>query len=121
MLLFHRTSVSRARTILRDGFENDKWNFGSDELTGEPVNAVGVWLTDRPPSEGDGPPGAAVLEVTLTLPEEALAPFAVHRVLAETQLWILPARIVNEHAGIRLSGVDARSSWFHERIEEADQ
>lgn len=118
MLLFHRTSVSQARAIVKAGFEDEKWNFEADNVTGETVKAIGVWLTDRPLDPEEGPPGAAVLEITLPLPEAALAPFQVHGALADAQLWIIPARVANQHTGIRLHGVDARSSWFHEQIED---
>lgn len=121
VLLFHRTSVSRARAIVRDGFQDEKWSFGADELTGQPVKAHGVWLTDRPLTVEEGPQGAAVLEVTLPLPEAALTPFEVCGVVEDAQLWIVPARVVNQHAGINISGVDPRSSWFHERVEDGDE
>jgi hypothetical protein len=114
--------VSQARTIIRDGFQDEKWSFRSDDFSGDAMTAVGVWLTDRPLTSDEGPPGAATVEVTLPLPETALAPFAVQGVLSDAQLWIIPARVVNQHAGIRVSGVDARSSWFHQAVdEEADE
>jgi hypothetical protein len=115
--------VSQARTIIRDGFLDEKWSFRSDDFSGDALSAVGVWLTDRPLSSDEGPPGAATVEVTLPLPETALAPFAVQGVLSDAQLWIIPARVVNQHTGIRVSGVDARSSWFHQAVdeEEADE
>ena len=113
--------MSQARAIVRDGFVDEKWSFVTDDVGGEPLKMVGVWLTDRPASGEDAPPGAATLEITLALPEAALGTFEVQGVLAEAQLWIVPARVVNQHSGIRISGVDARSSWFHERIEEGEE
>ncbi len=121
MLLYHRTSVSLARGIVRDGFEDDKWSFTSDEETEAPLKAVGVWLTDRPLPPEEGPVGAAVLELTLPLPEAALSLYLIEGVLAEAKLWIIPAKVVNQHSGIRLSGVDARSSWFHEQYDDSDE
>ncbi|MBI4501483.1 MAG: hypothetical protein HY700_10010 [Gemmatimonadetes bacterium] len=121
MLLFHRTSVSEARAIVRDGFRDEKWSFGTDAVTGEAVKAVGVWLTDRVLPAEEGPQGAATLEITLTLPEAALSPFEVSGVIEDAQLWIIPARVVNQHAGISISGVDPRSSWFHERVEDIEE
>ena len=121
MLLFHRTSVLEARAIVRDGFKDEKWSFGTDVITGEPVKAVGVWLTDRALPPEEGPQGAATLEITLTLPEAALAPFEVTGVIEDAQLWIIPARVVNQHSGISISGVDPRSSWFHEQVEDKEQ
>jgi hypothetical protein len=121
VLLYHRTSVSQARAIVRGGFKDEKWALGSDLVTGETMKAVGVWLSDRPLPAGEGPGGAAVLEVTLPLPDTALTPFGVLGILTDAQLWIIPAKIVNQHAGIRVSEVDARSSWFHELMEEGEE
>jgi hypothetical protein len=121
VLLYHRTSVSQSRAVIQDGFKDEKWALGADVVTGDTLKAVGVWLSDRPLPIGEGPDGAAVLEVTLPLPDTALTPFEVLGVLTDARLWIIPSRIVNQHAGIRVSEVDARSSWFHERIEEGDE
>ena len=121
MLLYHRTSVSQSRAIIRDGFVDEKWRFGSDDLTGEPLRAIGVWLTDRPLPPDEGPSGAAVVEVSIPQPEEALSPFEVLGVLPEAHLWIIPAKVVNQHAGIRVSSVDASASGFHQRFEEPEE
>jgi len=117
MLLFHRTLVSLARGIVKEGFGDEKWRFGEDGL-GETFTAEGVWLTDRPVDLEDGPPGAAILEVQLDLSDEALDAFEVRGVLDDVRLFVVPAAVVNPHAQIRISGVDARSSWFHEQVDE---
>ena len=117
MLLFHRTLVSLARGILKEGFGDEKWRFGEDGL-GETFTAEGVWLTDRPVDLEDGPPGAAILEVQLDLSDEALDAFEVRGVLDDVRLFVVPAEVVNPHAQIRIAGVDARSSWFHEQVDE---
>ena len=72
-VLFHRTLVSLARGILKEGFGDEKWGFGDEEHTGRALTALGVWLTDRPVDPDDGPPGAAVLEVELNMSDEELA------------------------------------------------
>jgi len=117
-LLFHRTLVSLARAILKEGFGDEKWGFGDDQHTGRALTAVGVWLTDQPVDPDDGPPGAAVLEVELNMSDEELATFEVHGVLDEARLFVVPARVVNPRSSIRISSVDARSSWFHEQVED---
>ncbi len=61
--LYHRTTIGDARTIVKDGFENQKWRFENDDGTGEVKKAVGVWLSDRPLDGEEGPPGDAILEV----------------------------------------------------------
>ncbi len=118
MMLYHRTTVSLARGIVRDGFEDEKWSFGADDDSGQPLIALGVWLTDHPVTPEDGPPGPALVEVTLHVPESTIAPFEITGVFEETRLWVIPATLVNKHADVRIGGVDARSSWFHEQMEE---
>ena len=118
MILFHRTLVSLARAIVKEGFTDEKWGFGDDEQTGRALTAVGVWLTDRPVDLDDGPPGAAVLEVELEASEEELAAFEIHGVLEGARLFVVPAGFVNPRANVRISGVDARSSWFHDQVDE---
>ena len=120
MILFHRTLVSLARGILKDGFGDEKWRFGDDQESGELLTAEGVWLTDQPMDLEDGPPGAAVLEVEIDLEEEALSGFEIHGVLEGVRLFVVPAATVNPRSRIRISGVDARSSWFHERVDEEE-
>jgi hypothetical protein len=118
--MFHRTTVSQAREIAQNGFSDDKWRFGPGEYTGEPLTATGVWLTDRPVSADDGPPGAAVLEVALEISDDELAAFEIQGVLDGARLWVVPAAVVNPRASVRISEVDARSSWFHEQVEEVE-
>lgn len=120
MLLFHRTAVSQAREIVRDGFRDEKWSFGPDEQTGQPLLIRGVWLTDRPVKREDGPPGAALLEVSLGLQEHDLSSFEVTGVFEDARLWVIPASVVNQTARVRIGEVDGRSSWFHEQVEEEE-
>lgn len=118
--MFHRTTVSQAREIAQNGFSDDRWRFGLEEHSGEPVTATGVWLTDRPVSADDGPPGAAVLEVALEISDDELAAFEIHGVLDDARLWVVPAAVVNPRASVRISEVDARSSWFHEQVDQVE-
>ncbi|MSR05805.1 MAG: hypothetical protein EXR93_01855 [Gemmatimonadetes bacterium] len=117
MILYHRTLVSLARGIVKEGFGDEKWRFGDDENTGQMLSAEGVWLTDRPVDLEDGPPGAAVLEVEIDLDEESLTGFEIHGVLEGVRLFVVPAATVNPRSRIRIAAVDARSSWFHERVD----
>ncbi len=118
MLLYHRTLVSLAREIVKDGFADEKWGFGDDQETGQAITALGVWLTDRPVDPEDGPDGAAVLEVELDLPERDLERFEVMGVLDEARLFVVPSAVVNPRCRVRIGGVDARSSWFHEQVDD---
>ncbi len=118
MLLFHRTTVARAREIMREGFADDRWSFGRDDITGRAIKMVGVWLTDRPISAEDGPAGDAVLEVGLTATPDILSSFEVSGVVEEARLWVIPAGVVNEYGSFRIHEVDPRGSWFFEAVED---
>lgn len=117
--MFHRTSIAEAREIVQQGFLDEKWAF--HVLDGEgsrPVKLAGVWLSDRPLSEDEGPDGDAVLEVELGLPEESLGRFELENVFWDARLWVIPSRLLNAHARVRIHGVDPRSSWFYEAADD---
>ena len=120
--LFHRTTVSQAGTIIKNGFQDEKWSFGSDdEHDGEArLKVTGVWLTDRPLAWDDGPPGSATLEVTIDVPESQVATFEIRGVLDDARLFVVPANVVNPHAKVRIEGVDQRSSWFGEKVDDEE-
>ncbi len=117
VVLYHRTSIADAREILKDGFVDTEWDFGlRDANTDEDVVVTGVWLANRPLGEAEGPPGDALLEVTLELPDEALQPFELDGMLWNARLWVVPADTLNGHCTARMVRVDARSSWGYHRI-----
>ena len=112
--LYHRTSIGAARAIVQNGFENQQWRFEHDEGNGEDKKALGVWLSDRPLDGDEGPPGDAVLEVSLDATVESLELFQLEGVMWDTRLWIVPAEVINARSKVRILNVDPRSSWFHE-------
>ena len=115
MLLFHRTTILQARLIMQRGFEDDKWSFGDrDTRTGQKLKKVGVWLTDRPTGQDEGPEGDAVLAVRLSVSEESLAIYELKDVFADARLWVAPAHLLNRHTKTRIHEVDPGSSWWHE-------
>ncbi len=116
MLLFHRTTIGDARTIVKKGFDDAKWRFLDLEETGagREVKVVGVWLSDRPLGEDEGPGGDALLEVDLEVSESALEPFEIEGIFWDAHLWVVPAKLVNANAQIRILGVDPRTSWWYE-------
>lgn len=119
MVLYHRTSIADARQILKDGFGDTEWDFGlRDVSTDEDVVVEGVWLADRPLAEAEGPPGDALLEVALELPEEQLQPFELAGMLWNARLWVVPADALNGHCTARMVRVDPRSSWGFHRVGE---
>jgi hypothetical protein len=118
MVLYHRSTISGAREIIKNGFEDERWSFGlRDALTGETVEAYGVWLTDRPLSVGEGPPGDAILEVQVDFSEDALQAFELLGVFEDVRLWVVPSEIVSPHSQIRILAVDPGVSGQFEAID----
>jgi hypothetical protein len=118
MILFHRTSIGEAREIVHHGFVDEKWAFKVRGAVGEPTKLVGVWLSDRPLNEQEGPDGDAVLEVTIGLSEDALNRFEVESVFWDARLWVVPSELLNPHVSVRILHVDPRSSWFFEAADD---
>lgn len=117
MVLFHRTTIAEARSIMKDGFSDTTWDFGlQDARTGEAVRATGVWLAGRPLGKDDGIGGDALLEVQLNLGNPELEEYELEGMLWDTQLWVVPADLVNAHAKTRIMAVDPRSSWWHDAM-----
>lgn len=116
MELYHRTTIAEARAVMERGFRDQKWGFDVAGLEGEGrLKLRGVWLSDRVLEEGDGPPGDAVLQVTVGGDPELLQPFEVPGVLPDARLWVVPAAVLNPVATARIHAVDPRTSWWFER------
>jgi hypothetical protein len=117
VVLYHRTSIADARQILKEGFADTEWDFGlRDANTNEEVVVTGVWLANRPLAEAEGPPGDALLEVTLELPEEQLQTHELDGMLWSARLWVVPADTLNQHCTVKMVRVDPRSSWGYNRV-----
>ncbi|MFQ6047495.1 MAG: hypothetical protein ACE5PT_14245 [Gemmatimonadales bacterium] len=113
MLLYHKTTIGRARDILTNGFEDEKWRFEErDARIEKQLKVLGVWLTDRPLEDEEGPQGDAVIEVDLALDQEMLAAYELEGMLEGARLWVAPAQLVNAHANARILHVDPRTSWW---------
>jgi hypothetical protein len=111
-VFYHRTSIADARQILKDGFADTEWDFGlRDANTDEEVVVTGVWLADRPLAVAEGPPGDALLEVTLELSQEQLQTHELDGMLWNARLWVVPADTLNRHCTVKMVRVDPRSSW----------
>lgn len=113
LILYHRTSIGQASEAVRNGFRDEPWTFGIRESRArdEEVHLEGVWLTDRPLSAVDGPPGDALLEVTVDLSESSLETFEIEGIFHGTRLWVIPAELLNPHAEARIAEVDPNTSW----------
>jgi hypothetical protein len=121
VILYHRTTIAEAREIIRRGFMDQKWAFDIEGLVSDRrLKVVGVWLTNRVPEEEDGPPGDAVMEVTLDPAPETLQVFEVPGVLEKGTLWVVPSTVLNPIAKARILRVDPRTSFWFERDKLGD-
>jgi hypothetical protein len=114
MRLYHRTRIAEAVEIGRRGFQDDRWSFAVRDGEGLEVKLTGVWLTDRPLSESEGPPGDALVEVEVDLGEDTLSAFELEGVFWDVRLFVVPAEVLNSHTRTRIMEVDPRTSWFHD-------
>lgn len=114
MQLYHRTSIAEAVEIRRRGFKDQRWSFQMRDEDGMEVKLTGVWLTDRPLAETEGPPGDAQLELDVDLSEETLSAFELEGVFWDVRLFVIPAEVLNAHVQTRILGVDPNTSWFHD-------
>ncbi|HWP35931.1 MAG TPA: hypothetical protein VNL18_00110 [Gemmatimonadales bacterium] len=120
MILFHRTTIGEARSIVEQGFRDSEWDFGlRDAKTGEDVSITGVWLADRALGEEDGLSGDALLEVDLDVADEELQSFELQGLLWNGRFWVAPADFVNKHGKTRILTVDPRSSWGWRAINDS--
>lgn len=118
-VLYHKTSIGEARTILKQGYSDTEWDFGlRDAHTGEDVTVTGVWLSDRPLTEAEGPQGNALLEVTVEFSDEQLHAFELSGMLWNARLWVVPAEALNQLSHTRMVRVDPRSSWGGARLDD---
>jgi hypothetical protein len=120
-VLFHKTTIGEARGILKQGYSDTEWDFGlKDSQTGEDVMVTGVWLSNRPLADAEGPEGNALLEVTVDFTDEELQAFELTGMMWNARLWVVPAETLNAHSQTRLVRVDPRSSWGLNRISDED-
>lgn len=120
-VLFHKTTIAEARSILKEGYGDTEWDFGlKDVQTGEEVTVTGVWLSNRPLADAEGPEGDALLEVTVDFSAEELQAFELTGMMWNARLWVVPAETLNAHSQTRMVRVDPRSSWGFNRITDDD-
>ena len=89
MKLFHQTLSKNAKAILAEGFKDATGSFGTRDLH------TGVWLTSEPIDAN--PIDVALIEVTLDLDEDALAPYEHPEIAGRYRGWLVPAALVNSH------------------------
>ena len=116
LTLYHRTNIGQASEAVRRGFSDQTWTFGirDSRARDDETPLEGVWLTDKPLSAMDGPPGDALMEVVVDLAESSLDPFEIEGIFHGTRLWVIPAEILNPHAQARIAEVDPNTSWQFE-------
>ena len=115
LVMYHRTSIGQGSEAVRHAFQDEEWNFGIRESRArDEDNLIGVWLTDRPLSVAEGPPGDALLEVKLDLSEDAIQAFELEGIFYDARLWVIPAELLNRLAEVRIKEVDPNTSWSYE-------
>ena len=94
MRLFHQTTAKNAKAILVEGFKDATGSFGTRDLH------TGVWLTNEPIHVAliD----VTLIEVTLDLNEDVLAPYEWPEIGKRSRGWLVPADLVNSHTKLRV-------------------
>jgi hypothetical protein len=101
MKLYHRTNAANAEAILRDGFRDSVGTYLTDQ------EWTGVWVSDRPFDEGAEE--STLLQIELALPEDAIADYEWIEDGKGYREWLVPARLLNEHANVRVVDVDCET------------
>jgi hypothetical protein len=91
VILYHRTSVENARTILSEGFHDSAGFIGNTRTW------TGVWFSSSP---SGGENEEVVLVVRLNLDERELAKWEWTGEGRPFNEWLIPANIVNQRGTI---------------------
>ena len=94
--LYHSTTTENATEILTTGFRDAIGHY----LTDREWN--GVWLSDVPLDENEGPRGSTVLEVALNLTEEELTSYEWTCDGQPYREWLVPAALINPRMTVRV-------------------
>ena len=102
--LFHVTTSEVATLILRDGFRESH----SCYMTA--TEHQGVWLSDHVLDANEDTWGDTVLAVKFVIPLAALADYEWIEEGKGYREWLVPARLVQEHATVSMSEGDVKSA-----------
>jgi len=100
--LFHVTTSEVATLILRDGFRDGHACY----MTA--TEHQGVWLSDHVLDANEGMWGDTVLAVKFAIPLAALADYEWIEEGKGYREWLVPARLVQEHATVSMAEGDDR-------------
>jgi hypothetical protein len=102
MILYHRTSRENAESIAKDGFRDATGTYFTNQ------EFSGVWVSDLPLDQNEGAWGDVLLEITLNVPESAIADYEWVEEGKPYREWLVPAALINERATLkRVSGHSA--------------
>jgi hypothetical protein len=105
MKFYHVTTSDRARTILREGFRDNRDCYGTDQPRS------GIWLADRPLDSNDTVSADTILAVSLDCELDALLDFEWVREGQSYREWLIPADFVNKRTvAIVVLGTDMLTS-----------
>jgi len=98
MILYHRTTRENAEAIKSGGFRDTTGSYFTDR------EFSGVWLSNVPLDLNDGAAGDVLFEITLELPDTAIAEYEWVEEGKPYREWLMPAALLNARA--KLSEVD---------------
>ncbi len=105
MILFHRTSSTRAQAIAAQGFRDGVGSYLTDS------SRRGVWLSDKPLDANEGAEGNTLLEVDLGLSNREIDRFEWVEEGKPYREFLVPAGVVNRHGIVKVLTVDECPSW----------
>jgi hypothetical protein len=105
MILYHKTTAANAEQILRDGFRDGVGTYMTLR------EHRGVWLSNVPLDIDEGAEGDILLQVG-ELPEQAIAEYEWIEDGKPYREWLIPARLINELASVRIIDEDDVCSRF---------
>jgi predicted DNA-binding antitoxin AbrB/MazE fold protein len=92
VILYHATTAESAIAILANGFEDGKWH-----------GLSGVFVSLKPVDVNEGAKGDTVLRLTTSIKLEALRRYEIVEEGKPYREWIVPARILNASASVRVA------------------
>jgi hypothetical protein len=87
LIFYHETTPEEAERIDEDGFDD----------------ALECYrLTEQPPESGEEIDGWVVLEVSMQISEDSMAPFEISGPVGSERRWCVPTSFLKEHAFVRI-------------------
>jgi hypothetical protein len=95
VIVYHRTTRKNAEAIAKEGFKDATGTY----LTNHEFS--GVWVSNVPLDANDGAWGDVVFEITLDVPEGAIADYEWLEEGKPYREWLMPAALINARATLK--------------------